>query len=78
MPSGTRTGARPVLADLKPALDASECSVVVPAPLPAVNGDETLLRQLRQNLIDNALKYTRPDHPGRVTGSASHVGPCRN
>lgn len=29
-------------------------------PMPVVHGDRTLLRQVWQNLIENALKYTRP------------------
>jgi signal transduction histidine kinase len=63
-----------VLADLRPALEAAACEIVIPADLPAVTGDETLVRQLLQNLIDNALKYRRPDRPCRITVNASHTG----
>jgi signal transduction histidine kinase len=65
-----------VLSDLRPALEAASGEVVVPDDLPTVTGDETLLRQLLQNLIDNALKYGRPDRGCRVTVAASRAGPC--
>lgn len=35
-------------------------------PLPTVMGDESQLMQVFQNLIDNALKYRRPEVPPRV------------
>src|SRR5688572_26498349 len=41
------------------------------APLPRVVGDVSLLRQVLSNLIDNAIKYSRPSNPARIEiGSA--------
>jgi light-regulated signal transduction histidine kinase (bacteriophytochrome) len=41
------------------------------APLPAVLGDPSLLKQVLTNLLDNALKYSRPRDPATIEiGSA--------
>ncbi|GAA2650945.1 sensor histidine kinase [Paractinoplanes durhamensis] len=59
-----------VLADLTTITAASGAEVVVDSELPTVRGDATLLRQLLQNLIDNAMKYRSPERPCRITLSA--------
>ncbi len=35
-------------------------------PLPPLKSDRLALEQIFSNLVDNALKYTRPDRPGRI------------
>jgi len=45
-----------------------------PLPLPVVPGDATLLTQLWQNLIGNALKFHRPGTPPQVTITAELDG----
>jgi PAS domain S-box-containing protein len=42
-------------------------------PLPSVKGDESLLRQLFENLITNSLKYSRKDIPPEITISYQQV-----
>jgi len=46
----------------------------ITSPLPTVAGDETMLIQLFQNLISNALKYRKPDVSPKVHVAARRQG----
>jgi two-component system sensor histidine kinase KdpD len=50
-------------------------TVSIPKDLPLVPVDDVLVEQLLVNLLDNALKYTKPDTPIRIiaTGSSENV-----
>ncbi|GAB2565603.1 hypothetical protein Aab01nite_47270 [Paractinoplanes abujensis] len=52
----------------------SDATVTVPADLPVIEADPTLIRQLLQNLLGNALKYRRKDRPCRVEVGARRDG----
>ncbi|BEL06690.1 hypothetical protein Q0Z83_048810 [Actinoplanes sichuanensis] len=41
-------------------------------PLPVIDADASMIRQVFDNLIGNALKYTRPGEPARIDIAASH------
>ncbi|MEV6350534.1 ATP-binding protein [Actinoplanes sp. NPDC051851] len=43
-------------------------------PLPALSADAVMIRQLLENLVGNAIKYTRPGEPARVHVWADPVG----
>lgn len=55
------------LANLAAAIEESGAEIVRPAQrLPQVVGDPTLLTMLWQNLIGNAVKFQRADHPPHI------------
>jgi signal transduction histidine kinase len=63
-----------VLIDLRTAIREAQAAVTVTGELPTAACDPTLVRQLLQNLIGNALKYRHPDRPSRITISAHTDG----
>ncbi|GAA2724922.1 hypothetical protein CAE01nite_17900 [Cellulomonas aerilata] len=75
----TRCVRRPV--DLREVLDAAVVdlrhevvgagALIEGGELPTLLGDESLLRQLLQNLLGNAIKHRRPDVPCRVQVTAA-------
>jgi len=62
------------LLDLSESLCDSGATVSVEPGLPVVPGDPTLLRQLLQNLIGNAIKYRDPARPARIRVAARGEG----
>lgn len=64
-----------LLTELAPALSAVGARVTV-GPLPEAWIDAEQIRQVFRNLIENALKYRRPDHAPdiRIEGSATPAG----
>ncbi|HEX4480347.1 MAG TPA: PAS domain S-box protein [Rudaea sp.] len=55
-----------VLTDLETSIEQKNAQIIH-SPLPGIDGDETQMRQLLQNLISNALKFVREDRPPRIT-----------
>ncbi|OIB55457.1 PAS domain-containing sensor histidine kinase [Natrialba sp. SSL1] len=58
-----------VLTDLSVRIDETDAEITA-EPLPTVSGDASQLRQLFQNLLENALQYSGEENP-RVTLSAT-------
>jgi PAS domain S-box-containing protein len=56
---------RGVLADLELRIEATEATVIV-ADLPTIEAEPLQMRQLFQNLVGNALKYSRQDVPPQI------------
>ncbi|MEU3186776.1 CHASE3 domain-containing protein [Streptomyces sp. NPDC006923] len=54
------------LGNLALVVEESGVTVLRPDPLPTVTGDSTTLAMLWQNLVGNAVKFRRPDEPGRI------------
>jgi len=55
-----------VAKNLAPRVSETGAELVIPPGLPTIESDPTLLGQALSNLIDNALRYHRPDLPPRV------------
>lgn len=51
-------------------------ATIIKGPLPLINAPEAPLRQLFQNLISNALKYSRKDIPVQIHISAESFDDC--
>src|SRR5690606_5985589 len=52
--------------ELQKSLIAEKQAEVIVGNMPSVNSYKTAFRQIFQNLISNALKYSKPDRPARV------------
>lgn len=61
---------REVMTDLEVRIEQTGGAIEM-GPLPTIDGDQTQLRQLFQNLIGNALKFHRPGVPPRIRIQAS-------
>ena len=64
--------ARLALQDLQLPIEEKKAVIHI-QPLPSLKGDESLLRQLFENLITNSLKYSRKDAPPEITISYQQV-----
>lgn len=62
--------ARSVVADLQPAISASGATVSL-GELPVVRGDKSQLYAVLLNLVGNAVKFSRPGVPPRITVSST-------
>ncbi|MGE5545421.1 MAG: sensor histidine kinase [Solirubrobacterales bacterium] len=63
---------RTVVASLGAAIEQKQAEVTI-GPLPRVQADRTQMGQLFQNLLTNALKYSRPGEPPRIAVTAERV-----
>jgi signal transduction histidine kinase len=58
--------ARDAIGDLHAAIEGSDAHIELPAHLPTITGDPTLVGMLWQNLFGNAIKFRQPDRSPRV------------
>jgi PAS domain S-box-containing protein len=63
---------RDVLIDLEELVNRTKARVDV-AAMPTIRADASQMRQLFQNLLENALKFHKPDTPTRVTIRAAQL-----
>jgi PAS domain S-box-containing protein len=61
-----------VLQDLENSIERSGARIER-APLPAIAGDPSQMRQLLQNLLGNALKFHKPGEPPQIRIHAEHA-----
>lgn len=66
------TKVRNVMEDLEVEIDEKKAVITV-AELPIISGHKRQLQQLFQNLIGNALKYSKPGVPPEITITAKQV-----
>ncbi len=55
-------------------LEEEEAVITRPEELPTITGEPTLMTMLWQNLVNNAVKFRRPDEPPRITITAERTG----
>jgi two-component system sensor histidine kinase KdpD len=55
---------------LGPALDDVETAFDLPPSIPEVKADPALLERVIANIVANAVRYSPPDHPPRLSASA--------
>ncbi|MEU5757661.1 CHASE3 domain-containing protein [Nocardia sp. NPDC047648] len=65
-PTGLAQSLDKALTNLSAAIDDTDTRIRHPEELPEIIGDPTLLTMLWQNLIANAIKFRRPDHPPEI------------
>lgn len=58
---------RTVLSDLELQIEEKQAQVIITNTLPTINGNRRQLQQLFQNIIGNALKYSKPNEPTVIT-----------
>lgn len=46
--------------------DERGAEIVIEPPLPSLVGDRVAIEQILSNLVENAVKYSSPDRPGRI------------
>ncbi|MEU1549525.1 CHASE3 domain-containing protein [Nocardia sp. NPDC005745] len=65
-PTGLGQSLDKALTNLSAVIDDTDTAIRRPEELPEIIGDPTLLTMLWQNLIANAIKFRRPDHPPEI------------